>query len=132
MKNNKLTIRINTPAHDIFLFVITPPNSTLWIDSIFGEEADELPLKVGTIYKLTDGAGKTSEMTIEAMEENKTVGWVSADKNYHCRYELKPVGNVATEFVYFEWVDEGRIKEPFTQKTLEKLKQVLENPEPNH
>lgn len=127
MKNNKLTIRIDRQVQDVFLFVITPPNSTLWIDGVVDEETNELPVKIGTIYKLTNEDGKKSDMTIETIDPDKIVGWISSDKNYHCKYELNPTNNISTKFVYSEWVDEDDIEKPFTQKTLEKLKRVIEN-----
>jgi len=126
MKDNKLVIQINKSVEEIFTFVTTPPNSTRWIDSIAREETNEWPVRVGTIYKLWDENGKSSDMTVTAIKNNELVEWISEDKNYHCRYIFKTINEKLSEFEYFEWVDKGLIENPFTQNTLEKLKTVME------
>ena len=127
MKSNKLTIRINKPSHVIFLFTITPPNSTKWIPSVVKEETSEKFIKKGTIYKLTDEKGAVSEVTVTDIKEDLFVEWISKDNNYHCRYTFLPMENEITEFEYYEWVDAGNLNEPFTLDILQKLKAVLEN-----
>lgn len=126
MKDNKLIIRINKPVSKVFTFTITPPNSTLWINSIIKEETNGRPIRAGTIYKLQDNNGEHSEFIVTNIKENKIVEWASKNKNYHCRYMFKPVDKNTTEFEYYEWVDDGEFEEPFTFEILEKLKSVLE------
>ncbi len=126
MKVNKLTVSISRLVKDVFSFVITPPNSTRWIPGVIKEKTSELPIRIGTIYHLTNKQGKVSAVTVRDIKENEMVEWVSQDKNYHCRYILKSLGESKTEFEYSEWVDGGEIKEPFTIDVLEKLKRVLE------
>ena len=126
MKTNKLIIRIKRPVTDVFLFTITPPNSTLWVKSIVKEETNEWPIRVDTIYKLQKKDGQISEVTVANIKENKLVEWVSLDKNYHCRYAFKSVGKNVTELEYYEWIDKGILEDPFTMGILKKLKLVLE------
>lgn len=127
MKNNSLIIQINKPLNDVFLFTITPPNSTRWIPSIIKEETNEWPIKKGTIYKLTNDKGEISEVIVVDIKEDEFVEWISKDQNYHCRYEFKSLNKNTTEFKYYEWVDRGEIQEPFTIDILEKLKLVVLN-----
>ena len=127
MKDNKLTIRINKPVSKVFAFTITPPNSTLWINSIVKEETNEWPIRMGTIYKLQDNKGEYSEVVVTAIKENKIVEWVSKNKNYHCRYTYRSIDKNTSELEYYEWVDSGELEEPFSLEILEKLKSVLEN-----
>jgi hypothetical protein len=126
MKSNKLNIRINKSLHEVFLFTITPPNSTKWIPSVMKEETNKWPIKVGTVYKLTNEKGEVSEVAIKDMKENEMVEWVSKDKNYHCRYNFQSINGDNTEFNYYEWVDKGQLGEPFNIEVLNKLKFVLE------
>lgn len=127
MKNNKFIIQINKSVDEIFDFVTTPPNSTRWIESIVKEETSEWPVKIGTVYKLWDEKGNISEMKVANIKNNEMVEWISGDQNYHCRYILKNIDKNISEFEYYEWTDEGELKEPFTIDILEKLKFVIEN-----
>ena len=127
MRDNKLTIQINKPVSKVFAFTITPPNSTLWINSIDKEETNEWPIRVGTIYKLQDNKGEYSEVIVTAIKENKSVEWVSKNKNYHCRYTYRSIDKNTSELEYYEWIDGGELEEPFSLEILEKLKSVLES-----
>ena len=127
VNENKLTIRINRPVHEVFTFAITPPNSTRWINSIVKEETNEWPISIGTIYKLQDKNGGFSEVVVTAIRENKFVEWVSKDQVYHCRYTFNSIDKNTSELEYHEWVDEGELEEPFTLDVLEKLKSVVES-----
>lgn len=126
MKDNKLTVRINKPVEEVFAFTITPPNSTLWLPATVKEETDEWPAKIGTIYTLTDKAGAEFKVVVTALRDNQLVEWSMLDGSYHCRYTFRAVEDQVSELEYFEWVDSGELDEPFTQKTLNKLKQILE------
>jgi len=127
VNENRLTIRINKPAHEVFTFAITPPNSTRWISSVVKEETNEWPVRIGTIYKLQDKNGKLSEVVVTAIKENKFVEWVSKDQVYHCRYTFKSINKNTSELEYYEWVDKGELEEPFTLDVLKKLKSVVES-----
>lgn len=127
MKSNIITTTINKPVNFVFNFAITPPNSTLWIDGVVKEEVSEWPVQIGTVYKLTNNKGGTSNVIIKQIKKDESVEWISEDKNYHCRYSFKPIRNNKTEFTYYEWIDKGEIEEPFTEIVFKKLKGVLES-----
>lgn len=126
MKKNTLEIIINRAVAEVFVFAITPPNSTKWIPGVVKEETDEFPIRVGTVYSLTDTEGNVSKVKVIALEEDKMVEWVSEDGNYHCRYVFKPINKDSCEMEYLEWVNEGKIEGPFTGSILQGLKRVLE------
>jgi len=127
MKKNKLIVEINQPIDKVFEFTITPPNSAKWIPGVVKEETNEWPIRIGTVYKLTDKDGKSSEVVISAIKENEMIEWITRDKNYHCRYTYKPLNKDSSKLEYYEWVNKGDIEEPFTKSVLEKLKEILEN-----
>ncbi len=126
MKSNKLTIQINKPVHEVFIFTITPPNSTKWIPSVVKEETNEWPVRKGTVYKLQNEKGKFSEVIVVVIKENEVVEWISKDQTYHCRYTFRLIDENISELEYYEWVDTGELDEPFTLEILGKLKLLLE------
>lgn len=126
MKSNKLTIQINKPVHEVFIFTITPPNSTKWIPSVVKEETNEWPVRKGTVYKLQNEKGKFSEVIVVVIKENEVVEWISKDQTYHCRYTFRLIDENISELEYYEWVDTGELDEPFTLEILGKLKHLLE------
>lgn len=127
MKNNTVTIRINRPVVDVFLFTITPPNSTRWIETVVKEETSEWSIQVGTVYTLQDKQGESSKYSVTQILENELFELVAENQNYHVRYMYRKLDENSTELEYHEWVEIGEIEEPFTKNILEKLKRVLES-----
>ena len=127
MKSNRLLIRINKPLSVAFQFTLDPKNTPLWIDSIVKEEVNEVPTKVGTIYRNINKKNVWSEYLVTKYEKDKTFEFVSSDKNYHVKYTFLPEEDNTCELEYFEWVENGELKNPFNIQILEKLKSVLES-----
>lgn len=127
MKNNKLVVEIKQPVDKVFKFTITPPNSAKWIPGVVEEKTNEWPIRIGTVYKLTDKDGGHSEVIVSDLKKNRMIEWTTKDKNYHCRYTYKPMNENTTKLEYYEWVEKGNIEKPFTASVLDKLKEVLES-----
>lgn len=126
MKRNKLKIVINRTAIDVFRFYINPKNTPLWLDSIVQEETSDWPIKVGTVYRNQNKDGRQMEYIVTGLIWDKMFELASKDGNYHVRYSHKTINSFSCELTYEEWMDKNEIQEPFTIKTLRRLKSVLE------
>lgn len=127
MKDVRLAIVIDRPAHRVFDFALNPENTPKWIDGIVKEQTNESPTKLGTIYKNQDLNGNWNEYEITSYEPGSMFVMSKKDGNYHVKYTLKPLGDNQCELEYYEWVDSGDLDEPFTQEILQKFKDVIEN-----
>jgi hypothetical protein len=126
MKENKISIKLNRPVSDVFLFTINPLNTVKWAEGIKKEETNEWPVKTGTIYKNSDDSGKWSAYLLVRLEENRLFELLSEDKNYHVRYTYTPISETESHLEYYEWVDEGNLERPYSQEALDKLKRAIE------
>ncbi len=127
MKDCKLTIRINRPVSDVFVFTTDPNKTPLWVDSIVHEEVNETPVKVGTIYKNQNKEGVWSEYEVTEFEKDKIFVFSQKNSKYHVKYTFTKIDDNTSELEYYEWVDEGVLDEPFTMDVLERLKNILKN-----
>jgi hypothetical protein len=126
MKSKRLNITINKSPEEIFSFYINPQNSPLWLDSFIKEETDTWPVRKGTIYRNLNVKGEWNEYTVTDYKENEIFELTSKDGNYHVRYTHRPIDNKSSELEYYEWVDKGKLEEPFTLEILNKLKILVE------
>lgn len=126
MKENKLIIQIRRKPKDIFDFCLNPKNTPKWISSIIIEETSEWPVKVGSMYRNQNKQGIWSEYTMIVLQSPTMFEFASASSTYHVRYTLRSLSIDITELEYFEWMEEGELKEPFTIDILEKLKNAIE------
>ena len=126
MRENKVTIIINRPIEDVFKFTTNPKNTHLWIPSVQEEISDEFPPKMGTQYK---NRSENSDWNFYKVIENKPFKVFTLsdlEGNYHVRYTYHKLNNNQTEMEYFEWMEDGELKNPFTQDILDNLKLVME------
>ena len=126
MKDKRLAVVINKPVNEVFSYTTNPDNTSKWIDSVVHEETNEQP-GLGTIYKNQNLHGDWSEYIMTEYDENNTFTMSQVGSTYHVKYTFTPIDKDQTKFEYYEWVDSGIIEEPFTQGTLEKLKNILES-----
>ncbi len=127
MKQNKISIIINSPIEEVFDFTTNPENTPRWIDGIEKEEVNQRPIALGTIYRNVDKAGIWTEYEVVQFEKNKSFELKQNNSTYHVRYTYDLMSEKITKLTYFEWVEEGELGNPFPPSVLEKLKIVLEN-----
>jgi len=126
MRENKVTIIINRPVEEVFSFTTNPKNTQLWILSIQEEISDEFPPKIGTQYK---NHGENSDWDFYKVVEyvpSKIFTLSDLNGNYYVRYTYRQLSNNKTEMEYFEWMENGELKNPFTQDILDNLRSVME------
>ena len=122
-----MTIRISKPVSEVFSFVLNPKNTPLWLDSIVVEKTNEWPVRIGTIYRNKNKKGKWSEYRITGFKKDNFFEFSSTDSSYHVKYTFRPINQTSHELEYYEWMDEGELKEPFTLEILKKLKSAIES-----
>lgn len=131
MRDNKISTTISRPIAEVFEFTINPKNTPLWIKHLKEEEASEYPPKIGTTYSNSADLVSWDEYEVTDFEDNKIFELTSKDGIYHVKYTYTENEDGSTNMEYFEWVDEGKLSNPFTQSILEVLKQILEKETPN-
>lgn len=128
METNELSIIINKPIGEVFLFTIDPGNTPKWVDRMVKEEVNEKPIKIGTIYRNTNDGINWNVYKVIEFEENKLFTLKSQNSSYGVRYTYKPLGDNTTQLIYSEWDDNGLSNStPFDQAVLGKLKNVIES-----
>ena len=125
MKELKLTIEINKPVEEVFAFTINPENTPKWIAFIVGEQTNEWPPKLGTIYRNQNTAGEWREFAVTAFDQDKRFE-LSAKHGFHVSYLLTPIDEGTTELEYSEWMDDGELEDILTIDILEKFKRAVE------
>lgn len=119
-------MQIIKPVSEVFAYTINPKNSPNWIEPVVVEQTNEWPVKIGSIYKNQNTNGEWTEYVVTALVQDKLFELLSADGVLHVRYSYKPIADYKSEMEYFEWSEEGDIKEPFKQEYLNKLKRLVE------
>lgn len=125
MKEIKLTIQINKPVSDVFVFTLDPKNTPLYVNSILEEETNEWPVKLGTIYRNRRDNSEWSEYEVIEFKENETFTLQKKDGSLLVRYAFKPIRNNKTEFEYYV-KSNTEFDEHFIKGIVEKLKTVIE------
>lgn len=126
MKENRMSIVINKPAHEVFEFIINPKNTHLWVSWIKEENTDEYPPKIGTHYNNRWDTPVRDSYKVSEFEQDKLFTLSDMDENYHVRYTFTTIPG-GIEMEYFEWMTNGDLSNPYEQKVLEKLKLIMEN-----
>lgn len=127
MKDNELTVMINKPVEEVFNFTINPANTPRWIDFLVEEQTNEWPVRLGTIYKNKNKSGEWAEYKVTKYEPNKLFIFSKVNDPYNVKYTFSSRGPNKTELIYYEWVEDGVLDDLFSQKEMEKLKEVLES-----
>lgn len=126
MKENRIAVRIRCPVSKVFDFAVNPANTPKWIAGIVEEKTNEFPPRVGTVYRNKNKDGEWTEYEVVEFAKDREFVLRQKGADYRVRYSFKQLGGGFTELTYFEWVEHGELKDPFTNATLEKLKSLLE------
>jgi uncharacterized protein YndB with AHSA1/START domain len=127
MQENKIKIIINKSIEEVFEFTTNPKNTPLWIPSIEEEIAETYPPKIGTQYKNRGNNSDWDFYKVIEFQENTIFTLSDLDNNYHVKYSYKRISNNQTEMEYFEWMENGKLSNPFTREIIQKLKSVMES-----
>ncbi len=129
MKSNKLTIQIDKSVVEVFEYTTNPDNTHKWIEFVGKEEASEYPPKLGVIYRnrRMDADDKWDSYLVSEFEVDKLFTLSSNNSSYNVRYTYTSLSNDSCELEYYEWMDKGELENPFPQKAMDKLKQLLES-----
>lgn len=126
MKENKILITIKQPISSVFNFTLNPANTSKWIPSIVEEKSNESPPRLGTVYTNRNKKCEWTEYKVTEFKKNKSFVMSQKDGSYRVRYIFKSLGDDLTELTYFEWVETGELKDPFSKTALNNLKEIME------
>lgn len=126
MKENRIAVRIGCPVSKVFDFAVNPANTPKWIAGIVEEKTNEWPPRLGTIYRNKNRDGVWTEYEVVELAKDREFVLRQKGSDYRVRYAFTPRGDGSTELTYFEWVERGELKDPFTKATLDRLKSLLE------
>jgi len=127
MEANELTIIIDRPVEEVFLYTIDPANTPTWVASIAEEKTSEWPVKLGTIYENQNNSGIWSKFKVTGFEANKLFAIENFNGEFGVEYVFSREAGEKTKLVYKELVKVGELEKPLTQEEFEKLKIAIES-----
>lgn len=127
MKENRLTIYIDKPIEDVFMYSLESDNVPKWINSIEIEIPLERPVKLGTILK-NKGINSNEWNEYEVIEflPPKTFTLRKLNDDYFVKYTCSKEGN-GTNFEYYEWAVNKNLDDIMGIDALEILKKLIED-----
>ncbi len=120
------TIEINVPLQEVFEFTTNPKKTHLWIEGMQEERSSEFPATLGTVYQNTSDGDSWDEYEVVELKENELFTLAKKESPYRVKYTYRILSNTVTELTYHEWVKEGELENPFSEKYLETLKSLIE------
>jgi hypothetical protein len=90
------------------------------------EETNEMPPRLGTIYRNKGVGGNWNEYKMVEFEQDKTFTLSRLNGDYNVRYSFEPVDDGGSDFEYFKWADTGELDDTISQDVLVKLKACVE------
>lgn len=127
MRENLLSIKINKNIYEVFNFTINPENTHKWIDFIDKEWIEWEKIEKWIIYKNSNNWDINTYKLIN-FEENKIFHLKNINSKYEVIYFYNKINENETILNYYEFMsDWNNLEWLFEQKTLIKLKNILEN-----
>lgn len=126
MKENKLTIYIDKPMEDVFMYSLESDNVPKWINTIEKEISLERPVKLGTKLKNKGfNSNEWNEYEVIEFLPPKTFTLKKTNDDYFVRYTCTENGT-GTNFEYFEWAEKNNLEDIMEMDALEQLKKIIE------
>lgn len=126
MKENKLTIYIDKPIEDVFMYSLESDNVPKWINTIEKEIPLERPVKLGTKLKNKGfNSNEWNEYEVIEFLPPKTFTLKKINDDYFVRYTCTENGT-GTNFEYFEWAEKNYLEDIMEMDALEQLKKLIE------
>ena len=127
MKENRLTIYIDKPIEEVFIYSLESDNVPKWINSIEKEIPLERPVKLGT--KLKNKGFNSSEWNeYEVIEflPPKSFTLRKLNDDYFVKYTCTKK-RTGTSFEYYEWAENKNLDDIMEMGALELLKKLIED-----
>ena len=126
MKENRLTIYIDKPIEDVFMYSLESDNVPKWINTIEKEIPLERPVKLGTKLKNKGfNSNEWNEYEVIEFLPPKTFTLKKINDDYFVRYTCTENGT-GTNFEYFEWAEKNNLEDIMEMDALEQLKKLIE------
>ena len=126
MKENRLTIYIDKPIEDVFMYSLESDNVPKWINTIEKEIPLERPVKLGTKLKNKGfNSNEWNEYEVIEFLPPKTFTLKKINDDYFVRYTCTENGT-GTNFEYFEWAEKKNLEDIMEMDALEQLKKLIE------
>ncbi len=127
MKENRLTIYIDKPIEEVFIYSLESDNVPKWINSIEKEIPLERPVKLGTILK-NKGINSNEWNEYEVIEflPPKTFTLRKLNDDYFVKYTCTKKDS-GTNFEYYEWAVNKNLDDIMGIDALEILKKLIED-----
>ena len=127
MKENRLTIYIDKPVKDVFMYSLESDNVPKWIKSIEKEIPSERPVKIGTRLKNKGfNSNEWNEYEVIDFLPPKTFTLRKLNDDYYVKYTCTENGS-GTDFEYYEWANNKNLDDIMEMNALELLKELIEN-----
>ena len=128
MKENLLSIIINTPIENLFSYTIDSKNTNKWIDFIEKEWIEWEKIEIWTIYKNNWTDWNINSYKLVNFEKNKIFHLKSLDSTYEVIYFYNKINDNKSILNYYEFMsDSNQLPDLFKIETLRNLKNILEN-----
>lgn len=123
-------IAIHCSVKKAFDFILNPKNTPKWVANIIQEQVNEVPTRLGTIYKNQSHDGGWREFRVTTFEAPLLFEMAEKGSHVYVRYTFTTLDDNQCQLEYSVRAAEGELSEAFNEvnlrKILQKLKRVIE------